>query len=151
MQWNWKVHLGSKEENILKLYKIIFFTRFLQKDHLGWHRIFQNYINWSFLPDFKLVAKQAKCNGAEKNMGYVENVYQCSLACQETSEMFIYGTNKHGESRCREGKCLCICEMATKNFHCNKQINHNGYYLYKSLQGEISNCFIWISYGYANI
>ena len=97
--------------------------------------------NYFFLLGFTLVAKQKECDGAETFKGYLANIDECATACRGESQLFAYGTNKHGENRCngntrRNRRCRCNCQIPTNNFQCNSQIVNDGYNLYK-FQGGI--------------
>ena len=95
-----------------------------------------------FVFSVQLVAKKVQCDADEQRMGYQKNVDACAKKCRGISEMFVYGTNKHGMKKCRkDGACKCFCEKATTNYQCNKRVTHNGYYLYKFLKGKLYSIF----------
>jgi len=78
---------------------------------------------------FYKIAEKVYCAGKEKYKGYT-TLSSCAAVCEGISEMFIFGTNKHGKPRCKNGKCACYCEYTTTDHKCNKRAVHNGYILY---------------------
>jgi hypothetical protein len=79
---------------------------------------------------FHLRSKGHECNGAERFKGYKLTPEACGKACEGSSNMFVYGTNDFGVTRCYKGKgCACYCEDATKA-QCFKRVSHKGYNLF---------------------
>ena len=77
------------------------------------------------------------CDGNETLIGYFKTVHGCAHACRDKAEMFAYGTDQHGVDRCwHDNGCTCYCHHATTDFRCDKQIAHDGYYLYKFQEGK---------------
>ena len=96
--------------------------------------------------DYQLVALRAECEGKEIFKKTHLSLNACANACRGISQMFMYGTNQFGVTRCYGDKgCDCYCEMATSNYECNKQLHHGGYNLYKYL-GEWQEA--WVGYLY---
>jgi len=80
---------------------------------------------------FKQIATKSECDFAETFKGYLPSAEKCAAACKGKAEMFIYGTNRNGEIRCKaNGNCACYCETATE-VQCIKRVKHNGYRLYR--------------------
>ena len=84
----------------------------------------------SLFSGFHLRSKGHECNGAERFKGYKPTPEACGKACEGSSDMFVYGTNEFGVTRCYKGKgCACYCEDATKA-QCFKRVSHKGYNLF---------------------
>merc|ERR1719494_1180856 len=83
--------------------------------------------------DYQLVALRAECEGKEIFKKHQTSLHACANACRGISQMFMYGTNKYGVTRCYADGCTCYCELETSNYECNKQLVHKGYNLYKYL------------------
>ena len=81
------------------------------------------------LAQFYKIAEKVYCAGKEVYKGYT-SLLTCATQCKGISQMFIFGTNKHGRPRCKNGKCACYCEYTTTEFKCNKRAAHDGYILY---------------------
>ena len=85
---------------------------------------------------FELVADKSECAGSEIFKGYVQDASECAALCENTSPMFVLGTNDWDKHRCKvdsEGKgvvCKCYCETEAKDVKSCKRIPHSGYRLY---------------------
>ena len=85
---------------------------------------------------YELVAKKAECNGAAHGIWNSPSLAACAESCSGKASMFAYGTNEFGDNRCSsDGTCRCLCEYASANGVCTKQIEHTGYNLYKYKSG----------------
>ena len=88
-------------------------------------------------PTFEYNAQGTECKGDEKDLGYVENQFQCAEKSQDVgSRWFIYGRDS---TRCKRkygfglyGHCKCYAEVPGKK-ECQKT-SHSSYDLYKNLQ-----------------
>ena len=83
-----------------------------------------------------LVAKQ-ECSGSEIDKGKLPSVDDCASQCKGVASLFAFGTNDFGTDRCDNvDGCTCLCETsATEEGICNTE-SHNGYRLYKYLEGN---------------
>ena len=78
------------------------------------------------------MALKAECDGSEEFKGYLTTLDACARSCRGETQMFIFGTDTYGDSRCNaDGDCKCICEVATENSKCKKQVTNKGYDLYR--------------------
>ena len=84
----------------------------------------------AFVSDYILVAEKSECAGKETFQGEKESLGACATACRGFSQMFIYGTNSHGNSRCSNAGCKCWCQGETEGWKCKKRIQHTGFDLY---------------------
>ena len=92
---------------------------------------------------YELVAKKAECNGAEHYIKNSPSVAACAKACSGKASMFAYGTNQFGNNRCSsDGNCRCLCEIASANGECTKQVQHTGYNLYKYKSGMFNSSLV---------
>ena len=85
-----------------------------------------------------MVAEKKECDGSEIAYRYdekISTVGECANKCQESSSMFIFGTNDFGNPRCNEGACWCICETSATSVGTCNQIPHDGYRLYRYSKG----------------
>ena len=94
---------------------------------------------------YELVAKKAQCNGAENRMPDSPSLAACAEACSGKASMFLYGTNEFGNNRCSsDGNCRCLCEIASANGVCTKQVQHTGFNLYKYKSGMFSHLRLYV-------
>ena len=69
------------------------------------------------------------CKGKEPYKGRKRTLQECADACRGVTDMFIYGTNAHGNKRCYKDGCKCYCEINTE-IGCQNLTPHTGYNLY---------------------
>ena len=92
---------------------------------------------------YELVSKKAECNGAEVGAGMSPSLAACAESCSGKASMFAYGTNEFGNNRCASGRnCRCLCEMASANGVCTKQVQHTGFNLYKYKSGMFNSSLV---------
>ena len=84
-----------------------------------------------------MVAHKTECDGSETEKGKFSHVGECANKCQDSSSMFIFGTNDFGNARCTDGACWCICETSATSKGTCHQDSHSGYNLYRYTKGTL--------------
>ena len=78
-----------------------------------------------------LVGSRMECAGSEEGFE-ASSIDDCANKCEGIAEMFAFGTDDFGTSRCSDnGLCKCFCETSSSYDATCQQSSHNGYRLFK--------------------
>ena len=88
--------------------------------------------------DWILVADKMECDDPDDKFNIVHpqeeglnTADDCANVCRGISSMFAFSTNDFGKDQCNEKGCRCLCEISASQDGSCKQVDTDGYRLYK--------------------